>query len=42
VTPAGPVPYRIGQHTNAVLGQWLGYSPERIAALADQKVVALG
>jgi crotonobetainyl-CoA:carnitine CoA-transferase CaiB-like acyl-CoA transferase len=36
------VPYRIGQHTSAVLGQWLGYSPERIAALADQKVVALG
>ena len=42
VTPAGPVPYRIGQHTNEVLGQWLGYSNERITALADQKVVALG
>ncbi len=42
VVPSGPVPYRIGEHTREVLVDWLGYSPQRVAALAGQKVIELG
>jgi CoA:oxalate CoA-transferase len=41
VLPAGPVPYRIGQHTRAVLLDWLGYSEEQIESLVSQKVIEL-
>ena len=34
VGPRGPAPYRVGEHTRAVLAGVLGYPPERIAALA--------
>jgi len=34
VGPRVPAPYRVGEHTRAVLGGVLGYAPERIAALA--------
>ncbi|MEZ5653445.1 MAG: CaiB/BaiF CoA-transferase family protein [Burkholderiaceae bacterium] len=40
VVPAGPVPYEIGQHTRAVLRDWLGYSDERIESLLECGVVA--
>ena len=39
VVPTGPVPYQIGQHTREVLIDWLGYSQERLQALAAQQVV---
>lgn len=42
VAPTGPVPYRIGQHTREVLVDWLGYSQERLQALAAQQVVEVG
>lgn len=42
VVPTGPVPYRIGQHTRVVLIDWLGYSHERLQALAAQQVVEVG
>jgi len=38
VAPAGPAPYRVGQHTREVLSE-LGYSAERIAALQSLRVV---
>lgn len=41
VTPAGPAPYRIGQHTREVLDGFLGYPPDRVDALIAQGVVAL-
>jgi len=33
VTPRGGAPYRVGEHTRAVLGEVLGYSRERIEEL---------
>jgi crotonobetainyl-CoA:carnitine CoA-transferase CaiB-like acyl-CoA transferase len=39
VHPRGPAPYRIGEHTRAVLSGVLGYSPERIAELHAAGVV---
>jgi len=33
VAPRGAAPYRVGEHTRAVLGEVLGYSPERIEEL---------
>src|SRR5262249_40692071 len=33
VAPRGPAPYRVGEHTRAVLGDVLGYSKERIEEL---------
>ena len=42
VVPSGPVPYRIGEHTLEVLRDWLGYSQQRVDALASQKVIELG
>jgi crotonobetainyl-CoA:carnitine CoA-transferase CaiB-like acyl-CoA transferase len=33
VAPRGPAPYRVGEHTRAVLGEVLGYSRERIEEL---------
>lgn len=32
-------PPRLGEHTDAVLGGWLGYDPERIAALRAKGVI---
>jgi crotonobetainyl-CoA:carnitine CoA-transferase CaiB-like acyl-CoA transferase len=42
VGPTGPVPYRIGEHTQQVLTEFLAYSGDRIETLVAQKVVALG
>jgi CoA:oxalate CoA-transferase len=42
IVPTGPMPYRIGQHTREVLIDWLGYSQERLQALAVQQVVEVG
>jgi len=39
VHPRGPAAYRVGEHTRAVLGDLLGYSPARIAALAQSGVI---
>jgi crotonobetainyl-CoA:carnitine CoA-transferase CaiB-like acyl-CoA transferase len=39
VVPAGPVPYRIGEHTRSVLTDWLGYSQEQVTGLISQGVV---
>jgi crotonobetainyl-CoA:carnitine CoA-transferase CaiB-like acyl-CoA transferase len=41
VPPPGPAPYRIGEHTRAVLADLLGYPAGRIEALATAGVVAL-
>jgi CoA:oxalate CoA-transferase len=38
--PAGPAPYRIGEHTRAVLESFLGYAPARVAALRDAGAIA--
>ena len=39
VHPQGPAPYRVGEHTRAVLEHLLGYGDERIAALLTARVV---
>ena len=39
VAPRGPAPYRVGEHTRAVLGDVLGYSKERIEELRRVKVI---
>jgi len=41
VTPAGPVPYQIGEHGRDVLIDWLGYTDDQLQALIDQNVIAL-
>lgn len=41
VTPAGPAPYRVGQHTRQVLTELLGYSPGKIGALQAIKVIEI-
>ncbi|MEK7715788.1 MAG: CoA transferase, partial [candidate division NC10 bacterium] len=33
VGPAAPAPYRVGEHTRAVLAEFLGYAPARIEEL---------
>jgi crotonobetainyl-CoA:carnitine CoA-transferase CaiB-like acyl-CoA transferase len=40
VPPAGPAPWRIGEHTREVLTGVLGYTPERVDALRRDGVVA--
>ena len=40
VAPRGPAPYRPGEDTRAVLDELLGYTPERVAALAAEGAVA--
>ncbi|MBE0616103.1 MAG: CoA transferase [Burkholderiales bacterium] len=40
VAPGGPAPYRVGQHTHAVLAG-LGYDAERIRSLQSQRVVEI-
>jgi crotonobetainyl-CoA:carnitine CoA-transferase CaiB-like acyl-CoA transferase len=37
--PLGPAAYRVGEHTRAVLGDLLGYPPERIAELLGAGVI---
>jgi succinate--hydroxymethylglutarate CoA-transferase len=37
--PRGPVPYTIGQHTDQVLSEFLGYDRARIQALAATGVL---
>jgi crotonobetainyl-CoA:carnitine CoA-transferase CaiB-like acyl-CoA transferase len=37
--PAGAAPYRVGQHTQEVLAQVLGYDAQRIAALRGEGVI---
>jgi formyl-CoA transferase len=39
--PAAPPPWRIGEHTLEVLGNFLGYDATRIGALRAQGVVAV-
>ena len=39
VGPAGPAPYRVGEHTRAVLEGLLGYAPDRVAALVAAGVI---
>jgi CoA:oxalate CoA-transferase len=41
IQPPVTAPWRIGEHTIEVLKDVLGYSPERIESLRNQKVVAL-
>jgi crotonobetainyl-CoA:carnitine CoA-transferase CaiB-like acyl-CoA transferase len=41
VLPAGPAPYRIGEHTRAVLAGLLDYPAARIEALATAGVIGL-
>jgi len=40
LTPAGPAPWRIGEHTREVLTEVLGYRPERIDELVRAGAVA--
>jgi CoA:oxalate CoA-transferase len=39
IHPGGPAPYRVGEHTRAVLTEILGYSADRVEALRRQRVV---
>jgi CoA:oxalate CoA-transferase len=39
IEPAGPAPYRVGEHTREVLRDMLGYSDERIATLQEARVI---
>lgn len=39
VTPAGPVPYQIGEHNDDVLSGWLGYSLQAIDELRAKGVI---
>jgi len=39
VAPRGPAPYRVGEHTRAILGDVLGYSKERLEELRRLKVI---
>jgi CoA:oxalate CoA-transferase len=39
VAPRGPAPYRVGEHTRAILGDVLGYSKERIEELRRLKAI---
>ena len=37
--PAGPAPYRVGEHTRQVLSEVLGYSTQRIHALERERAI---
>lgn len=39
--PGGPAPYRVGEHTRAVLTDVLGYSADRVQALQRHGVVEI-
>jgi crotonobetainyl-CoA:carnitine CoA-transferase CaiB-like acyl-CoA transferase len=39
LAPAGPAPYRVGEHTQTVLGEFLGYPASKIASLLAQGVI---
>jgi crotonobetainyl-CoA:carnitine CoA-transferase CaiB-like acyl-CoA transferase len=39
VGPRGPAAYRVGEHTRAVLGGWLGYDEARIAGLLADRII---
>src|SRR5262245_180116 len=39
VTPQGPAPYRVGEHTRMVLGDVLGYPASRIEALLTARAI---
>ena len=41
VAPAGPAPYRVGEHTREVLRDVLGYDEERIETLRKDSAIAL-
>jgi crotonobetainyl-CoA:carnitine CoA-transferase CaiB-like acyl-CoA transferase len=41
IEPAGAAPYRVGEHTHAVLTGVLGYSADRVEALRRQRVVEI-
>jgi crotonobetainyl-CoA:carnitine CoA-transferase CaiB-like acyl-CoA transferase len=41
VTPGGPAPYRVGQHTRRVLSEFLGYSAGRIEELLALRVIEI-
>jgi CoA:oxalate CoA-transferase len=41
VKPRGAAPYRVGEHTRAVLGEVLGYSRERIEELVELGTIAV-
>jgi crotonobetainyl-CoA:carnitine CoA-transferase CaiB-like acyl-CoA transferase len=41
VGPSGPAPYRLGEHTRAVLSGLLGYDDGRIAALAAAEAIQI-
>ncbi|MEZ5658478.1 MAG: CaiB/BaiF CoA-transferase family protein [Burkholderiaceae bacterium] len=41
IVPAGPVPWRIGEHSEQVLIEQLGLTPERIRQLAERGVIAV-
>ena len=39
IEPAGPAPYRAGEHTREILGEVLGYAKERIEALREARAI---
>ena len=39
VHPSGPAPHRVGEDTRAVLGEVLGYAPEKVEALLREKAI---
>jgi len=41
VWPAGPVPYKIGEHGREVLVDWLGYTAAQLQTLVDKGVITL-
>jgi crotonobetainyl-CoA:carnitine CoA-transferase CaiB-like acyl-CoA transferase len=41
VRPAGPAPYRVGEHTRAALADVLGYAPARIEELARAGAIGM-
>lgn len=41
IVPSGPVPYKIGEHGQELLTDWLGYPAERVSSLTEAGVVAL-
>jgi len=40
LVPAGPAPYRVGEHTRAVLGEVAGYADARVEELLALGVIA--
>jgi crotonobetainyl-CoA:carnitine CoA-transferase CaiB-like acyl-CoA transferase len=41
VTPSAPAPYRVGEHTRAVLRDVLGYPDERVESLQKTGAITL-